>query len=868
MQFRTAFKMPWRLSWKPIEFSVWLLIGLVGMTWIGCGTADFFRGLVKDSRPYEWKKVQELAGQPRIFFDLNHNGHEESVEILDTPHQGNIYRVRFYSDDLELVDQINFNGPIQKLVTFDWNHDGRDEMAFFYTYRDTAFVRILDQRLRTLREAPLFSGRPRVENNVSYPWMGQIMAAFLTDLENDGRDELVVIPSEGYAQSPRGVYVYSVPSLKLKWNYEIGPAIQREPVVADFDGDGLKEIMVPTISTCNRNRANGTDDYHSYIFVFSHDGRLKWRRKFGDKYSKVSAYYRDIDGNHRMEIVAFVQHALASQIRPGIEILDPATGKSLIPERKFPHPFKAHYIGQLNSDLPMEILLADSRGDLMLLNEKLNIVRKVTYHDVIRGIQAVPDITGNGLKEIFCLTSSQFLWINPQNLATLATLPLSGFRFRESQNRLYVYHPLNAGVTLVACDNNGRPVLYVPHKLIAYAVRKWAIPVAAMILLMLALYSTRLLASTQWEKTFFRRTLEKSLAAINQPAFVLDTSDRILMANPLGKMMLHLPDGRFPVSLREVERKNPELAAELRRLRFSDVVRQRFSFVDRKNAGVVEEVIAEPLEHPGHIRPFWFVHVQEKAPHPEFTAAADWAALASRVAHEVKTPLTSIQLALQRLQKEWQRGDNRNGTADSLFQRIFERIEHLRKVTRNFVKLMNLEELSLVPTDLNRFLEQFFNSQAFELPADIRLELQLQPGLPPIRTDREQLQTVVENLISNAVNAMPRGGILTVRTELSRNLRFDDDGGPTTYVTLEILDTGEGISEEMQQFLFKPYLKGGREKVGLGLTIVNKIVRDHGGHVEIHSMVNTGTAVTVYFPVENAVGSSGQSFLRKEDGGQ
>ena len=828
-------------------------LGMLAFTAVilsGCATPYYFRDLVKTSMPYEWEKVIELPGKPRFFFDLDHDGYEESLEVLNMPHADGIFRARLYSEDLELADQINFNGPIRNVFPIDWNRDGHDDLVFFYSYQDTAFVRIVDKKLHLLQEAPLFSGKPTTRNGVFYRWTGQVFKAFLTDLEGDGRDELVVIASEGYAKAPRGVFVYSVPSLRLKWKYEMGPPPGDYPVVADFDGDGKKEIMIPTYSTCNGNRANGTDDNHSYLFVLNYDGSLRWRREFGGKYSRVKAYYCDFDGNHRMEIVVFVQHTLASQIRPGIQVLDPVTGRALIPERKLSFTIAALYLGQLDSDLPLEILLADRKGTLMLFDEKLNVVRKNTLPYAVQKIYSVQDLNGDGINDIFCLTANQFIWLDVKHLTPLALLPAPGESFNPQQRRLAVYHSRNWGNLLVACDNQGQPVLYRAKKRLLYPVQNWAVPFLAMVFLVLMLYSGHRLAASHWEKRFLQQTLEKCLAATNRPAFILDANDHIMTANSLGKMMLHLPEGRFPVSLQKIEQKNPKLAEELRRLRFSDSVRQRFSFLDRKNAGVVTEMVAEPLEHPGYVRPFWFVYLQEKAPHPEFTEAADWAALASKVAHDVKTPLTSIQLTLQRLQKEWQNNPTADGKIPALFTKVFERIGTLRKAMNNFTKLMNLEELVLVPVDLNRFVEQFFSNGTLELAEDIQLNLQLQPGLPPVPADREQLQTVLENLVTNAVNAMPEGGILTVRTELARYVRFENDPTSRNYVLLEILDTGKGIPEGIQPMLFKPFVKDKNGEVGLGLTIVKKIVRDHGGRIELHSVVDTGTAVTVYFPTD------------------
>jgi signal transduction histidine kinase len=136
------------------------------------------------------------------------------------------------------------------------------------------------------------------------------------------------------------------------------------------------------------------------------------------------------------------------------------------------------------------------------------------------------------------------------------------------------------------------------------------------------------------------------------------------------------------------------------------------------------------------------------------------------------------------------------------------------------------------------------------LPPDIDLELKLCPELPRVRFDPEPMQSVLENLVSNAINAMPEGGKITISTQLAQGLQFfPATGEPRDYVEIEVQDTGVGIEASDRERLFEPNFTASPNGTGLGLAMVKKIIDDHGGHIEVNSEPGAGSAFCVYLPV-------------------
>ena len=144
-----------------------------------------------------------------------------------------------------------------------------------------------------------------------------------------------------------------------------------------------------------------------------------------------------------------------------------------------------------------------------------------------------------------------------------------------------------------------------------------------------------------------------------------------------------------------------------------------------------------------------------------------------------------------------------------------------------------------MPNDVVRRSVDLFRAQ-FEAPnrPPIALEIDLDPSTEPIHADSEQLGRVVQNLLLNAIDAMPDGGQLAVRTERSG-----------TSFRLDISDSGEGLTEEERRRLFTPYYTTKQHGTGLGLAIVQSVVADHFGKVWVQSAPGRGTTFHIELPI-------------------
>lgn len=214
--------------------------------------------------------------------------------------------------------------------------------------------------------------------------------------------------------------------------------------------------------------------------------------------------------------------------------------------------------------------------------------------------------------------------------------------------------------------------------------------------------------------------------------------------------------------------------------------------------------------------------------------------LAAGVAHELGNPLNSLTIHLQLIDRKLKKlkASKETRSLEDSIKICRDEVARLDGIIRNFLEAIRPRPPDLAELYLPALIEEVLSFQARELSdRGISVEGEMPAGTPVIMADRDQLKQVFFNLIKNAMEAMQPGGRLTVR------LRADDD---SVYVALA--DTGSGIKAEDLARLFQPYHTTKVSGHGLGLMIVQRIVRDHGGRVGIESKEGVGTVVTLQFP--------------------
>ncbi|HVU08093.1 MAG TPA: ATP-binding protein, partial [Verrucomicrobiae bacterium] len=218
--------------------------------------------------------------------------------------------------------------------------------------------------------------------------------------------------------------------------------------------------------------------------------------------------------------------------------------------------------------------------------------------------------------------------------------------------------------------------------------------------------------------------------------------------------------------------------------------------------------------------------------------------LAAEVAHEIRNPLTVMKLLYHSLDLKFPNGDPRAKDAKI----IDSKIEHLNKIVEQILAFAKTTEPQLAPVNLNELIDELGLLVRHKLAnQNIKLIRNLQNDLPTVMGDAQQLEQAFLNLILNAAEAMPKGGTLTIKSELMCHNKTTLN---SAYATIKFKDTGKGMSEELKRRAFKTVLSTTKARgSGLGLAIVGRIIEAHGGQIRIQSKLGSGTIILLKLPV-------------------
>jgi signal transduction histidine kinase len=217
-----------------------------------------------------------------------------------------------------------------------------------------------------------------------------------------------------------------------------------------------------------------------------------------------------------------------------------------------------------------------------------------------------------------------------------------------------------------------------------------------------------------------------------------------------------------------------------------------------------------------------------------------WAEMARQVAHDIKNPLTPIQLAAEHLRRvHADRGQPLSPVLESCVETILLQVRMLRQISSEFASFASSPTPRVRSAVPDEIVEEVVGPYRAGLPAGLTLVVDTEPGLPPVLVDRGLLGRAMTNVIENALHAMPQGGTLTVQTRRAS----------ATAVDIIMTDTGIGMDEEALARMFEPYFSTKATGTGLGLSIARRNIDLMGGDILVQSARGQGTTVTLRVPV-------------------
>ena len=356
------------------------------------------------------------------------------------------------------------------------------------------------------------------------------------------------------------------------------------------------------------------------------------------------------------------------------------------------------------------------------------------------------------------------------------------------------------------------------------------------------------------QATLRQRTqqLEAILTNIATGVILVDSTGRILTLNSSARTLLDLGDR--PVAgllMQEVFRDQDDQAilnvmtAALRHLQRMD---REVNWTGKVNGEIRNlSAISSPLEEKGQI---WgaVAVLDDVTVLVKGQREMAWREVAKRIAHEIKNPLTPIKLSAQRLQRRLQGLQGKDGQLlQECTQVIIQNTDELKEMVNEFSNFARMPEVTPSPNQLNELIQETMQLYLSAHP-EVHFITKLEPELPLLNIDRDQIKRVILNLIDNAIAAIkskPRSGPGRIEVETHYNHQLE-------MAALTIRDNGPGMSEDIQERAFEPYFSTKSEGTGLGLAIVKRIINDHGGYIRLSSHLDSGTVFMIELPLKTA----------------
>lgn len=352
-----------------------------------------------------------------------------------------------------------------------------------------------------------------------------------------------------------------------------------------------------------------------------------------------------------------------------------------------------------------------------------------------------------------------------------------------------------------------------------------------------------------------RRYLETVLSQLSTGVLTLDENGRLFTGNKAASQILHVElNGESGKTLAEISHLHPHLhplehALQARVVKTSptstpgDDWREEIILLGPSGRQILT-CSSTPLSASGGFFAGRVIVFDDVTDLIQAQRNAAWSEVARRLAHEIKNPLTPIQLSAERLRHKYlgKMKAEDSDALDRLTRTIVQQVEAMKAMVNAFSDYARAPRMQLLNVDVNELV-----TDVVELyragDSEIDIETALAVDLPPLEADTDRLRQILHNLIKNALEASPSDGAARVRIET-----LFVKGPSQDLIEIRIRDFGRGLPENMAEDIFDPHVTTKTKGGGLGLAIVKKIVEEHGGVVWAENKTQ-GASVIMQFPV-------------------
>ncbi len=825
----------WRF-WFSVNPLYWN--GLLGLTCVLLILAYHLRLLPWEKFALDIQSKEDFySGNICIYYDFDHDGFSELFRIKIAPE---VYEpaVVVHAHNGGVIDQWNFAEPVlQNRIFFgDYDGDNADEVFVITRGQDSLFLYVFSPRQPSafILYRQFLLRAPQPNPHPAGLWDIQHCSAAFLDRDGDGFKEIYLCLQSGLSRSPRGIYCYDIRQKRMVAISKSGEAYFSVLRAVDFDGDGSPELLPLKALTPGNSDSQKVifSDYSAWFMAFNHMLQFQFPPvafpNMGSSLQVVPLWQ-----NGKRVILVLHNYNGYLNLMPSLHVFN-SQGKPLLEKELNDSRSWLLCTDQAYS----HAFLLSPDGKLSLLRPDLSVLKSMKLPEPLVDVALVVDLNGDLADELIGVDTHGRLCIVDWKSGSTAVVPIA-IKHR-SRARFSVYQVgKKTGHLVVWTPEKSFVISLVPNPF--YAVRWYLLIVAGTVLFFLF----KALADALLGIARLQALIQHILDTGWQPILLFDHLGHLHRLSLGTESDLGIKERLEPGErVEDVFSEQPDLRAFVlagwqshhpaeRLIHQSRVRLRRFTLGSRLlKLGVVISLTRE----------------QEDGPAGDFYR--QWSRTVQKLAHDIKTPMSAIQLNLQTLRWKLESHSQELMLAvEEDFTLIAQELQRVRQLTKNFLKFANLETPRFEPVYLAELVTEalepfqgFFNDH-------LQLDMELDCDQEWVLADPEQMKMLLRILVENAIDAMEGRGRILISSSCSDSLEQPGQ----KFLEIEVADSGPGIPADLLHRVFEPYFTTKPDGIGLGLALARKIVLDHGGQISIYSREGFSTVVKILLPMHQNV---------------
>lgn len=710
----------------------------------------------------------------------------------------------------------------------------------------------------------------RVEDsNKNGIWEGHARLLTFFDANGDKEEDPVFLISAYHDARPRKIVAINRRDKNIIWELPFSNFIDIDNVrVIDHDGDGNKELLVSTCSLGSSTEMGEDQDSTSQLMVISRQGKILWSVPTGRKFTQCNLAIVEKKDDEKENKLVLLRRSYGGLVNDSnsIDIFNTLNGE-LLEEYKSPENLQKEFlICDLDNDGQKDIIVVTFEGE----------VKKFTYSLVDTGVNHFLDagsrvvtmaaydfysgdekemktgleVMDKNNKEILILTSRGEIVVLSHQLKFLASYKLEGINIADvfSPEFYYVADKSDQGKVLL---NAGSIFELKLESSVVPESSNLQIPIIiGSVFLVGILLFLLLQRSTELDH---ERLKTRQILASEKDRGLLILRNRLQVESINEAVFNYLKSDNLDFLWDESETKG-ELESKIKELleRLDQSSGVELSengitaFLDSDNNQKIVDISTRKMIDHREEKHGYLVVIKDTWQKQWAKMAAENVNIGQELMHKIKTLISVYRNDIYML-KNMVESHEKEEELNEILDEMFSVSEDITEVTKVFLALSKTEASMLESTDLNSLLVETVKMLEHRVD-NVTFEFDLDEDLPTTLMDREQMQSLILNLVENSQNALANGGNIIIKTELFRKMQESMETGLLDYLSFSVEDDGPGFNDDIAQNILEPGFSGFPGRVGLGLTISKRIVDHHNGELIIRSIEGKGTTVTVRLP--------------------